>query len=369
MVGVVWFSPQPLGRNDYKRKTSLPQITTKMVEEMETKQVFPTKEVDVMNIEGGILEREIEEMDTDGEDQSSTPDDDDDDESPVDDESEGGILDQKIEEMDTDGDDEYFDNDDDDGESPIDECGDVLSSGPNRCSWCLRSHKNKPWSSEAVEILSVFIGQEKSKAVQIYGSIEVLNGLDGSRVFDDCSSLEMKFDIKDVEGCLAIKGYVNWAATAFDSFKWYEKQLSSLIHCQHGGFVAIHYSIFEESVRVTIKVLLNLKTRSFDVNPKVWGSLVTQYSHYDYSSRYNKDYYRSVLFKRTQDDLVEISNDLTIPLSRFTIVVPSYSSLIVNVDLSFGISDLKLSCAKMIEIGEGSKTVETNDYLFRIELD
>ncbi|KAG9149800.1 hypothetical protein Leryth_025360 [Lithospermum erythrorhizon] len=42
-VGVAWFSPQPLGRNDYKRKTSLPQITTKMVEEMETKQVFPPK--------------------------------------------------------------------------------------------------------------------------------------------------------------------------------------------------------------------------------------------------------------------------------------------------------------------------------------
>ncbi|GAA0187216.1 hypothetical protein LIER_34504 [Lithospermum erythrorhizon] len=199
--------------------------------------------------------------------------DDNDDESLVDDESEGGILDQKIEQMDTDGDDEYSD-DDDDGESPIDESGDVLSSSPNRYSWCLRSHKNKPRSTEAVEIFSVFIGQEKSKAVQIYGSIELLNGLDiefgyifkkdendalglsenvksisipdGSRVFDDCSSLEMKFDIKDVEGCLAIKGYG-----------------------QHGGFAAIHYSIFSKAVRVTINVLLNLKTRSLDVNPKV----------------------------------------------------------------------------------------------------
>ncbi|MCI36581.1 hypothetical protein A2U01_0057804, partial [Trifolium medium] len=91
----------------------------------------------------------------------------------------------------------------------------------------LRSHKNKLWSSTAVEIFSVFIGQEKSKAVQIYGSIEVLRDdeelcyifkrdenealvlsenlkfipiPDGSRVFDDCSSLKMKFDIKDIEG-------------------------------------------------------------------------------------------------------------------------------------------------------------------------
>jgi hypothetical protein len=249
-----------------------------------------------------------------------------------------------------------------------------------------------------VEIFSVFIGQEKSKMVQIYGSIEVLRddeelcyifkrdenealGLsknlksipipDGSRVFDDCSSLKMKFDIKDIEGCLAIKGYVHWAASTL-GYSCYEKQLCSLIQGQHGGFAAIHYSIFDQAVRVTIKVLLNLKTGSFDVNPKVWGSLVTQYSHYDYSSRYNKDYYRSVLFKKTRDHLVQISNDSTIPLSRSTIIVPSYSSLIVNVDLSFGVSDQKLSCDKschVIKIGEGFKTVETNDYLLRIELD
>ncbi|GAU16460.1 hypothetical protein TSUD_166920 [Trifolium subterraneum] len=323
-----------------------------------------------MNIEGENLEQEIEEIDTDG----------DDDESPIDDDS--------------DGDDES--SADDDGEPPIDESGDVLSSSFNRCSWCLCSHKNKPRSYGAVEIFSVLIGQEKSKVVQIYGSIEVLLddvllcyifkrdenealGLsenlkfipipDGSRDFDDCSSLKMKFDIKDIEGCLAIKGYVDWAARDFDSPEWFEKQLCSLIEGQHGGFAAIHYSIFHEAVRVTIKVLLNLKTGSFDVNPKVWGSLVTQYSHYDYSSRYNKDYYRSVLFKRTHDDLVQICNDSTIPLSRSTIIVPSYSSLIVNVDLSFGVSDQKLSCAKMIKIGECFKTVETNDYLLGIELD
>jgi hypothetical protein len=261
---------------------------------------------------------------------------------------------------------------------------------------CLRSHKNKPWSSTAVEIFSVFIGQEKSKAVKIYGSIEVLQddrklcniferdenealGLseilkfipipDGSRVFDDCSSLQMKFDIKDVEGCLAIKGYVDWAASVLDSSLWYEKQLCNLIQGQHGGFAAVHYSIFDEAVRVTIKMFLIPKIESFDANPKVWGSLVTQYSHYDYSSRYNQDYYRSVLFKRTWDDLVQISNDSTIPLSRSTIVVPSYSSLILNVDLSMGVSDQKLSCATKIKIGEGFKTLETNDYLLRIELD
>ncbi|GAU48518.1 hypothetical protein TSUD_242960 [Trifolium subterraneum] len=118
---------------------------------------------------------------------------------------------------------------------------------------CHRFHKHKPWSSTAVEIFSVFIGQEKSKAMAL----------------DDCSSLKMKFDIKDIEGCLAIKGYVDWPASTLDSYLWYEKQLCSLIQGQHGGFAAIHFSIFDGAVRVTIKVLLNLKTGSFDVNPKI----------------------------------------------------------------------------------------------------
>ncbi|XP_045796415.1 uncharacterized protein LOC123890775 [Trifolium pratense] len=364
-VGAAWFSPDPFGRIDYRCSTSLPQIPAEN------------------------LKQNIEEMDTDGEDKSSA---DDDGESTDDD--------------DTDGDDESsmhaFSKEKkcsvsfDDGESLVaDESGDVLSSSLNRGSWCLRSHKNIPRSSFAVEIFSVFIGREKSKPVQIYGSIEVLREdrelcyifkrdenealmlsedlkfipiPDGSRAFSDCSSLKMKFDIKDIEGCLAIKGYVDWAASTLDSPFWYKKQLCNLIQGQKGGFASVHYSIFEYAVCVTIKVLLKFKTGSSDVNPKVWGSLVTQYSRHDYSSRYKKDNYRCVLFNRTQDDLVQISNDSTIPLSRSTIVVPSYSSLIVDIDLS-GFSEQKLSCVKMIKIGEGFKTVETNDYLFHIELD
>lgn len=96
-------------------------------------------------------------------------------------------------------------------------------------------HKKKLWPSPALEIFSVFIGRENSKVGQIYGSIEVLCDdtemcyifkrdennalklgehmrstpvLEGSRVFEHFSPLGIKFDIKDVQSDLAIKGYV-----------------------------------------------------------------------------------------------------------------------------------------------------------------
>uniref|UniRef100_A0A803NBU9 DUF6598 domain-containing protein n=1 Tax=Chenopodium quinoa TaxID=63459 RepID=A0A803NBU9_CHEQI len=170
-------------------------------------------------------------------------------------------------------------------------------------SWNLRAHQSKPWASPALEIFSIFFGRGRQKTVQIYGSIEVLSDdddmicyifnrdekdalvlsenekslpvSDGSRVFDDCSSLQMKFSIKDIEDRLAIRGLVDWAVFVLDTSLWYEKQLCSLILGQHGGFAAIHYSIFsEEAVGANIKVFLNPETGCDDVCSKIWGSLI-----------------------------------------------------------------------------------------------
>jgi hypothetical protein len=181
----------------------------------------------------------------------------------------------------------------------------------------------------------------------------------------------MKFDIKDVDGRLAIKGFVDWSARVLNSDFYHEKQLCSSIKGQN-GFAAVHYSIFSDAVWANIKVYLNLKKGGVDVDPKVFGSLITQYSCYDYSTQYNKDYYRIVLFKRSQDDSVQQSSNGTIPLSRSMVVVPSYASLIVDVNLSFGDSSGQmLSCARSMEIkiNEGRKTIETADYSLCMELD
>lgn len=75
------------------------------------------------------------------------------------------------------------------------------------------------------------------------------------------------------------------------------------------------------------------------------------------------------MFEKIKDDLIQVSDDSRIPLSISMIVIPSYASLIVNVDILFGKSDEKFLCATKIEIGEGFKTVETNSYLLCIQVD
>ncbi|XP_045809385.1 uncharacterized protein LOC123903803 isoform X2 [Trifolium pratense] len=285
-----------------------------------------------------------------------------------------------MEELDTDGEDESSDDD--------------LPSN-SVLSWNLKPHCT--WPSPAVEIFSVFIGREKSKAIQIHGSVEVLiDGevkyyifkreerdalrlqehvntapiLDDSRLFENFSSLGMKFDIKDVDGRLAVKGFVDWYAGVLGSNFYHEKQLCSSILGQN-GFAAVHYSIFSDAVLANIKVYLNLKRGAVDVYPEVVsGSLITQYSCYDYSTRYNKDYYRIVLFK-SDEDSVQISSNGTIPLSRSMVVVPTYSSLVVDVNLSFGDSSGQmLSCSEIMRfnINEDRKTLETTDYSLCMEL-
>ncbi|KAL8160785.1 hypothetical protein V2J09_012274 [Rumex salicifolius] len=312
----------------------------------------------------------------------------------------------EMEEMDIEGEDDGDDEMDcvDSSQSSDDDSDDNLLSKRNLTPSRLLPHMKDLCPSPAVEIFSVFIGREKSKAIQIYGSVEILSDdddmcyifkrdekdalglqehmkstliLDGSRLLEDCSSLGIKFDIRDVEDRLAIRGYVDWPVAVLDSDLWHEKQLCSLIQGQK-GFAAVHYSIFSDAVAANIKVFLKLKAvrGCVDMYPKVCGSLVTQYNCYDYSTRYSKDYYRIVLFRRGQEDAIQPSCDWSIPLSRSMVVVPSYSSLVVNVDLSSSFGDTysgsqKLACVEEIEmkIGEGSKTKETDDCLLHIELD
>ncbi|CAH9080904.1 unnamed protein product [Cuscuta epithymum] len=336
-VRVAWFSPKPLGRccrSDHFQHQSPVNVSSL---------VIPTTQG-----------REEEDIYRDTEDERSN-------------------SSSEIEEMDTEGEHE--------------------SSSSLNIPWGeLRPHKNTPWPSPAVEIFSVFIGREKLKAVKVYGSIEVLSICDifkrsesdalllsdnmksmpilvGSRLYEDFDSLEMEINIEDVDGHLAIKGHVKWAASVLDSSTWFDKQLSSVIQGRN-GFASVHYSIFSEAVAANVKASLKLKIPS--PYPKnVYGSLNAQYSCFDYSSRFTQDRYRSVLFKRTQDDSILVHVDETVlPLCRPMVVVPIYSSLVIDVDLSIGTHSQKLlSCTTNIEISEGFRTIETNECILNIEVE
>ncbi|KAL3636432.1 hypothetical protein CASFOL_020979 [Castilleja foliolosa] len=225
------------------------------------------------------------------------------------------------------------------------------------------------FASSFVEIFSVFIGRENYKPMQVYGSIQVssenaesyifkretkkdafylqehsktLPVLDCSRVFSVCSSsLKMKIDLKDVENQWHIKGYVKWYERDIEyGARVSNHQLCSVIQGQDGNFAAIHYTIFSEyEADYAMVGLLCVPKNGGHFRPKVYGSLVAQYDNYDYTSLYNKDYYRIVLFQRNRDDAAQPGPDGFIPLSRSMIVVPKDSFIVIEAKIGDGLSD------------------------------
>ncbi|CAH9096424.1 unnamed protein product [Cuscuta epithymum] len=272
--------------------------------------------------------------------------------------------------------------------------------------WELQCHKSIPFPSAAIEVFSVFVGREKEKLAQVYGLVEVLCNdnhsfyifkrdkkdalklsihsnettipiIDGgSRLYEEYTPLKMKFDLKCVDGhhldSSDLKGYVDWGAEILDLSSWRDKQLCSLIQGVH-AFAAVHYSIFSDAVQVSVKVSYFSKESSMVASlslPWLYGNLVAYYSQYDYSSCYKKKYYRSVLLEKMKDDCVRVSGGGIIPLSRSMIVVPSSSALMIDIDLSYGISNEKmLLCTEKIEVGVGLKVIETDHCFLYIQLE
>ncbi|VFQ59428.1 unnamed protein product [Cuscuta campestris] len=269
----------------------------------------------------------------------------------------------------------------DDGDDEMSEFGDT--EGPSNISrcWKLCPHLDIPLPSSALQIFSVFIGREKLKALQIYGSIKVLSppcsyyifnkeasgafGLEegyktipvlhGPGVRDDCRTVKMKFDLKDRSSPLYIRGRLKLHWSLFtNSPTWNEKLLCSVVQGEH-GFAAVHYALFSEAVQANVQVFCKSKNENVDFSPKVFGSLVAHYSIYDYTSRYNKDFFRIVLFERDQRDPAQVvGTEGVISLARPSLVVPMGSTLIVAANLFGGVSNQGF---KEFRIGSSSPLV------------
>ncbi|KAL2928447.1 Ribosomal protein S6 kinase delta-1 [Bienertia sinuspersici] len=265
-------------------------------------------------------------------------------------------------------------------EQMIEACVPEASSN-TRPPWFLRAHQNS---------------RAEFKAMQVYGSIEVSSSactfdvfkreakdafvlsehsktlpvIDGFRVYDDCDSLEVKIDLKDVENCLCIRGYIEWDWEVRDNGSLcLDNQLCSIVQGEQ-CFAAIHYTVFSEAVQANIDVLYIPKSEHVDVHPKVYGSLIAQYNNYDYISQYNKDNYRIVLFQRNQENPAQPGNNGMIALSRSVVAVPVKSSLIIEANLWNGISDQVLSFSTKFRIGASSDsmTMEGDGYSININL-
>ncbi|KAL3636435.1 hypothetical protein CASFOL_020982 [Castilleja foliolosa] len=290
------------------------------------------------------------------------------------------------------------DDDDDDESSGDDEHMDEASCVPVASSSSFFFRLKDPGCfAYSVEIFSVFIYREKYKPLQVYGSIQVASDecmfyvfkreaedafglpehsktlpiLDGPRLYDADYSLGMKIDLKDVESRWDIKGYVKWDLRYIDNGSTTNRQLCSVIQGQNGNFAAIHYTMFYEEGVYAIVGLLCIPKNGGHFRPKVHGSLVAQYNNYDYTTRYNKDYYRIVLFQRNRDDAAQPGTDGFIPLSRSVVAVLEKSSLIIEANIGDGLSDelsfreLEFKVCTMGTI-ERKLIMERNDYFIYI---
>ncbi|KMT02478.1 hypothetical protein BVRB_9g204250 [Beta vulgaris subsp. vulgaris] len=119
---------------------------------------------------------------------------------------------------------------------------------------------------------------------------------------------------------------------AFDIKRnWLNRPLCSVLFRKHGVAV-VHYIIFENAIKATVKI--SVVAKAFDSPPIVYGSLVAQYSNYEYPTSFQKNYWRNVLFEEPQEkDARHLSEDGEIPLSKNVVSVPMGLSLVIDVNL------------------------------------
>lgn len=104
--------------------------------------------------------------------------------------------------------------------------------------------------------------------------------------------------------------------------------------------------------------MLEMKILSKDaatISANIYGCVLTRYSTHDYSSIHDKLYYQSILFNKSQVESVELTTESIIPLSKFLVVVPTDSSLIIVVDLWLDCIDNQNH-----EVGNGTVEFEVN---------
>ncbi|VFQ70321.1 unnamed protein product [Cuscuta campestris] len=247
--------------------------------------------------------------------------------------------------------------------------------------------------SKLVEFYSIFIGRKKMAALNIFGTVEVSinnnythylfksNSNDGADIedsqkvlplnvtcvsFDDYGMLELKVNLEDVCGKFQNRGFATYELGFGNHDLWYNTHICSVFPGRD-GFCALHYSLFPRACLANIEIILKCKSFRSGLE-MIYGTAIAHYSNFDYSTKFKKDYFRSVLFKRAEKDPVPLENDGKVPLSRSVVAVPMDSSLIIEVDFcGMSMKDFQ-SCTGTFEIGHRTFKTETNDYEVEMKL-
>lgn len=142
------------------------------------------------------------------------------------------------------------------------------------------------------------------------------------------STLKIVTDLKDNKGREVSFGSAKYNLHNIEL--WRDKLICSVIRGQN-GFAAVHYSIFTGAIlaKLSLKIVSNFESGGA-TGCKVYGSVDTSYSNFNYSTHYAKKYYRSTLFEKKESDALELAGGEKVPLSKSVVAVPVYGLLVVE---------------------------------------
>ncbi|KAK9743036.1 hypothetical protein RND81_03G212500 [Saponaria officinalis] len=218
-----------------------------------------------------------------------------------------------------------------------------------------------------LEVFSVFIGRQNCEELSLHGKIEVCDAhlyctlfeateKDPYRLPSGCNTILLNgpprtmtpgeftnifIDLMDVKGRIYIKGCAQSSHGLNKHHKsWHDRWLCSIVKgAQEDGFAAVNYMVMTYAIKYVVKVhFLSQGTAVF--RDGLYGKIVAFYSKYKYKYKTDDDreYYRSVLFERSEDECFMPNGDITeVELSRSVVPVPIESSLLIQVQLKFGV--------------------------------
>ncbi|KAK1391287.1 hypothetical protein POM88_010343 [Heracleum sosnowskyi] len=172
----------------------------------------------------------------------------------------------------------------------------------------------------------LFIFDSDSESVSTSGNIVKLVP-DLGRGFVG-SHLGIETYLKDNQGREISFGSARYGLHTIEG--WRDKRICSVIRGQN-GFAAVHYTMFTDAIlaKLSLKVVYNFESAGA-TGCKVYGSVNTSYSNFNYSTHYAKKYYRSTLFEKKESDAVELAGGEKVPLSKSVVAVPVYGLLVVE---------------------------------------
>ncbi|XP_074284105.1 uncharacterized protein LOC141608661 [Silene latifolia] len=215
------------------------------------------------------------------------------------------------------------------------------------------------------EVFSVFVGGINEKISALCGTISVDDGsLDRYSIYkrdESCkeflrdnslvciefnyraiqnSEFYVILNLTDPVGMLEVsRGYVCFHLGYFGQ-NMCERRLCSIVPGKH-GYAAVHFEVFDNAFEAFVDVKLFAANGDLDIPTSLYGTLVACYSGHNYSTSYEKLYYKSRLIDRPVDSAVESKTGSEIPMLKSIVVVPARSSLIIEANLNaFGINNV-----------------------------